>query len=282
MKTTRGLRRKRWQLADQTIYRSCKWASVYYRLGSPCFLSWKYKLGLSKSLIIGVVRGTIQLVAVGYILLWAFRQSDPWVLAALILFMVGAASESALKRLGGLQNEKSRRKYRWILFTAIFLGAGLTVSYLEFVVIRPTPLWEGRYLVPLAGMIVANAMNSAALGVERFRSELELRSGEIETLLALGATQQQAVLKTVQVSASAAMLPAINMLMVLGIVALPGMMSGQILAGESPLTAVRYQLLICFSIAATAAIVTWVSIQMTQKLYFTKNDQFIRSQDSGD
>lgn len=218
-------------------------------VGISLFLSWKYKLGLSKSLIIGVVRGTIQLVAVGYILLWAFRQSDPWVLAALILFMVGAA---------------------------------LTVSYLEFVVIRPTPLWEGRYLVPLAGMIVANAMNSAALGVERFRSELELRSGEIETLLALGATQQQAVLKTVQVSASAAMLPAINMLMVLGIVALPGMMSGQILAGESPLTAVRYQLLICFSIAATAAIVTWVSIQMTQKLYFTKNDQFIRSQDSGD
>lgn len=115
-------------------------------VGISLFLSWKYKLGLSKSLIIGVVRGTIQLVAVGYILLWAFRQSDPWVLAALILFMVGAASESALKRLGGLQNEKSRRKYRWILFTAIFLGAGLTVSYLEFVVIRPTPLWEGRYL----------------------------------------------------------------------------------------------------------------------------------------
>ena len=96
-------------------------------VGISLFLSWKYKLGLSKSLIIGVVRGTIQLVAVGYILLWAFRQSDPWVLAALILFMVGAASESALKRLGGLQNEKSRRKYRWILFTAIFLGAGLTV-----------------------------------------------------------------------------------------------------------------------------------------------------------
>ncbi len=191
-------------------------------------------------------------------------------------------TSSFLKRLGGLQNEKSRRKYRFILFAAIFLGAGLTVSYLEFVVIRPTPLWEGRYLVPLAGMIVTNAMNSAALGVERFRSELDLRAGEIETLLALGATQQQAVLKTVQLSASAAMLPAINMLMVLGIVALPGMMSGQILAGESPLIAVRYQLLICFSIAATAAIVTWVSIQMTQKLYFTKDDQFIRTQDSGD
>ena len=153
---------------------------------------------------------------------------------------------------------------------------------IQFVVIRPTPLWEGRYLVPLAGMIVTNAMNSAALGVERFRSELDLRAGEIETLLALGATQQQAVLKTVQLSASAAMLPAINMLMGLGIVALPGIMSGQILAGESPLIAVRYQLLICFSIAATAAIVTWVSIQMTQKLYFTKDDQFIRTQDSGD
>lgn len=93
-------------------------------VGIALFLSWKYKLCLSKPLIIGVVRGTVQLVAVGYILLWAFRQSDPWILAALILFMMGAASQAALKRLGGLQNEKSRRKYRFILFAAIFLGAG--------------------------------------------------------------------------------------------------------------------------------------------------------------
>lgn len=244
-------------------------------------LSIKYKLGLTKQLIIGVIRGSIQLVAVGYILLWAFRESNPWILAALILFMVGAAAQAATKRLTGIQNAKTRRKYRSILFAAIFLGSVLTVSYLEFIVIRPTPLWEGRYLIPLAGMLVTNAMNSAALGVERYRSELDLRRGEIETLLALGATKEQAGLKTVQISASAAMLPAINMLMVLGIVALPGMMSGQILAGESPLVAVRYQLLICFCIAATAAIVTWVGIQMTQKLYFTKDDQFIRAEDSG-
>ena len=76
-------------------------------VGIALFLSWKYKLGLSKPLIIGVIRRTAQLVAVGYILLWAFRQSDPWILAALILFMIGAASQAALKRLGGLQNAKA-------------------------------------------------------------------------------------------------------------------------------------------------------------------------------
>lgn len=76
-----------------------------------------------------------------------------------------------------------------------FLGAGLTVSYLEFVVIRPTPLWEGRYLVPLAGMIVANAMNSAALGVERFRSELELRSGRLRHCWRLGQRSSRPCLK---------------------------------------------------------------------------------------
>lgn len=116
--------------------------------------------------------------------------------------MVGAASESALKRLGGLQNEKVGEVSGGSCLPRFSWG-GFTVSYLDLC-IRPHASLEGRYLVPLAGMIVANAMNSAALGVERFRSELELRSGEIETLLALGATQQQAVLKTVQVSASAA------------------------------------------------------------------------------
>lgn len=69
-------------------------------VGISLFLSWKYKLGLSKSLIIGVVRGTIQLVAVGYILLWAFRQSDPWVLAALILFFGGGGFRVRFKTLG--------------------------------------------------------------------------------------------------------------------------------------------------------------------------------------
>lgn len=246
------------------------------------FLSYRYRLGLTKPLIIGVIRGTIQLVAVGYILLWAFRQNNPWVMCALLLFMVGAATQAASKRLSGLNTLKRRRTYQRILFASIFLGSMLTVAYLEFVVVRPEPLWEGRYIIPLGGMLVAQAMNAAALSVERYRSELELRTGEVQTLLALGANTQQATEQTVKASASAAMLPSINMLMVLGIVALPGMMSGQILAGESPLVAVRYQLLICFCIAATAAIVTWVGIRMTQKLYFTSADQLIPIQDSDD
>lgn len=243
-------------------------------------LSMYYKLGLTKSLIIGVIRGSIQLVAVGYILLWVFAQDNPWVIGALLLFMVGAAAQAACKRISGLNSRRMRWIYQKILFASIFLGSMCTLGYLQFIVVRPEPIWEGRYIISLGGMMVAQAMNAGALVVERYRSELELRADEIETLLALGATKSQASLQAVRTACSAAMMPSINLLMVLGIVALPGMMSGQILAGESPLLAVRYQLLICFSIAAAAAIVSFVAIRMAESLYFTKYDQFIRVDDA--
>lgn len=243
-------------------------------------LSLYYKLGLTKSLIIGVIRGSIQLVIVGFVLLWVFKENNPWVISALLIFMVGAAAQAACKRVEGLNNRRIRWIYQKILFISIFLGSMCTLGYLEFIVVRPEPLWEGRYIISLGGMMVAQAMNAGALVVERYRSELELRAEEIETLLALGATANQATLTTVKTACAAAMMPAINLLMVLGIVALPGMMSGQVLAGVSPLLAVRYQLLICFSIAAAASIVSFIAIKMSQKLYFTKFDQFIRVKDA--
>ena len=244
------------------------------------FLSVKHRLGLTKSLIIGVIRGSVQLVAVSYILLWIFKENNPWVISAFLIFMVGAAAQAACKRISGLDSKKMRRTYQKILFVSIFLGSMCTLGYLQFVVVRPEPLWEGRYIVSLGGMLIAQAMNAAALVVERYRSELELRTDEIETLLALGANVEQATRETVRAASAAAMLPAINMLMVLGIVALPGMMSGQILAGVSPLLAVRYQLLICFCIAAGSAIVSFIAIKMTQRMYFTLFDQFNLIQDA--
>lgn len=244
------------------------------------FLSIKHRLGLTKSLIIGVARGTVQLVAVSYILLWIFKENNPWVICAFLIFMVAAASQAAVKRITGLNTKKAKRIYQRILFVSIFLGSICTLGYLQFVVVRSQPLWEGRYIVSLGGMLVAQAMNAASLVIERYRSELELRADEIEMLLAMGANVEQATARTVRAASAAAMLPAINMLMVLGIVALPGMMSGQILAGVNPLLAVRYQLLICFCIAAVAAIVAYVAIKMTERLYFTKADQFMQIRDT--
>lgn len=238
-------------------------------------LSIGYKLGLTKSLIVGAIRGTVQLVIVSYILLWVFSLNDPWVISALLIVMVGAATQAAGNRIKGLDTRKKRWIYQKILFVSIFISSIVTLAYLQFVVLRTQPLWEGRYIVPLGGMIIGQSMNAGSLVVERFRSELDIRTGEIETLLALGATTNQAALSSVRMSCGAALMPIVNMLMVLGIVSLPGLMSGQILSGVSPLLAVRYQLLICFAMVASNALVAWLCLAQAKKIYFTSVDQFI-------
>ncbi len=244
------------------------------------FLSIRYKLGLTTSLIVGVIRGTVQLLIVGYILVWVFRLDNPWLICACLVFMVSAATQAACKRIKGLDTRKKRWIYQKILFASILIGGMCTLGYLQFIVVRTEPLWDGRYLIPLGGMILGQSMNAGALVVERYRNELSLRSGEIETLLSLGADPDEASRSAVRAACGAALLPTINKLMVLGIVALPGMMSGQILSGVSPLLAVRYQLLICFAMTASASVVAWLALRMAQRLYFTKEAQFIPVQDA--
>ncbi len=239
-------------------------------------LSLYYKLNMTKALLYGVIRGTVQLGIMGYVLVWVFAQDDPWIIAALLIFMIGAAAQAGGKRIKGVDSPRIRRFLIWVLFCSILLGSMTALAYLQFVVVRPEPLWDGKYIIPLGGMMIAQGMNAGALAVERYRSELELRADEIQTLLALGATSFEASRTSVQTAIGAAMTPSINGLVVLGIVALPGMMSGQILAGVDPLLAVRYQLLVCFGISSVAALVSWISIHMTRRLYFTKDDQFIR------
>ncbi|WP_308515174.1 iron export ABC transporter permease subunit FetB [uncultured Turicimonas sp.] len=245
-------------------------------LGIVILLSAVYRLELIKSLVIAVVRACIQLGIMGYLLVWVFAQDNPWVISLLLIIMVAFASQASERALKGIASKKIKFKIIKILFISIALGALSVLCYLQFVVVRPEPLWEGKYIIPLGGMLIAQSMVAGSLAVERLRSEFEARADEIETLLALGATSAEASRESVKVAMTAALMPIINSMMVLGIVALPGMMSGQILAGVSPLLAVRYQLLIFFCIAASAALVSWLSIRMVRSLFFTRDDQFIR------
>lgn len=245
-------------------------------------LSLIYKLGLVKSLFIAVFRSCVQLGIVGYLLVWIFSQDNPWIISGLLILMVAFAAQAAERALKGITERKLKYKVMGILFISISVGALLVLAYLQFVVIRPKPMWDGRYIVPLGGMLIAQSMIAGSLAIERLRSEFDTRADEIETLLALGATSNEASLDAVKASMTAALMPTINSMMVLGIVSLPGLMSGQILAGVSPLLAVRYQLLIYFCIAASAALVSFLSVKMVKNLFFTADDQFIRLESPDD
>jgi putative ABC transport system permease protein len=122
-------------------------------------------------------------------------------------------------------------------------------------------------------MIVGNAMNGAALAAERLASEMDARRAEVEAHLALGASASQAAEEPVRRALRAALLPAVNGLMVVGLVTLPGMMTGQILAGASPLLAVRYQIVVAFMLAGAVAVTSVVVVLLYRRAFFTDAEQ---------
>jgi putative ABC transport system permease protein len=157
----------------------------------------------------------------------------------------------------------------------MLVGAGLTLAYVDAVVLRLRPWYDPQYLIPLFGMIIGNAMNGAALAAERLNGEMELRRGEVEALLALGASPARASAEAVRRALVAALMPTVNMLMVVGLVSLPGMMTGQIIAGSSPLTAVRYQIVVVFMLAGAVAVTAVVVALWYRRTFFTAAEQLV-------
>jgi putative ABC transport system permease protein len=234
--------------------------------------SWQ-RLGLGKSIVVGAIRATVQLVAIGYVLLWLFAADRWYYTLALMIVMVIVATFTATDRQS--DDPAVRKRLRPILGVAILAGAVATIAYVTVVVVQVTPWYSPRYLIPLFGMIVANAMNTAALAAERLGAEMEARRGEIEAYLAIGASPMQASAEPVRKALTAAMIPAVNGLAVVGVVALPGMMTGQILAGASPILAVRYQLVVVFMLTAASAITAAVAMHFYRRTFFSPAEQLL-------
>jgi putative ABC transport system permease protein len=226
------------------------------------------KLGLGKDFVVGAVRTVLQLALVGYVLVYIFALDRWYLVIAALLFMLAVATYTAVDRQKG-----SRRALLGITASAMLLGSGLTLVYVGAVVVRMDPWYNPRYLIPLFGMIVGNAMNAAALAAERLRSEMEGRRSEVEAYLALGASPDRASREPVRQSLLASLIPTVNGLMVVGLVSIPGMMTGQLIAGASPLTAFRYQIVVMFMLASSVAITAAVVTLWYRRTFFTEAEQ---------
>lgn len=214
-------------------------------------LSVALRLGLERRLLVASVRTVVQLLLVGYVLDFVFALRAPgWVLL-LGVIMVALAGHAAVGRVGG--------RFRGIyagsflsLLASSFLITGVAVG----LIVRPEPWFEPQYVIPLLGMILGNALNGVSLGLDRFLEGLARRRDQVEQLLALGATRWEAAQDVVRDAIRSGMTPTLNTMMVVGVVSLPGMMTGQILAGADPADAVRYQIVIMFLIASATALGT--------------------------
>jgi putative ABC transport system permease protein len=204
-------------------------------------IQWRWSLSAGTT-IYAVVRMLSQLLVIGYVLVFLFRSDSPLVVSAVLLIMISVASWIALRPLGD-----QRPRLYWVSVAAITAGSLPVLILATQVVININPWYEPRYLIPLAGMIFANTMNSVSIAAERYHAEL-------------GTGHEFAQAR--QHAFQAAMNPLINSLLAVGLVSLPGMMTGQVLSGVSPLIAARYQILVmCMLFGAsgigTACFVYW-------------------------
>lgn len=212
-------------------------------------LSMWQKLDLEKEITIATIRSAVQLLAIGYVLEFVFRGNHPvWIL--LILFvMIGVAARSASLR-GQTAGVPRLRTFALIMSTIAITETVTMGLLLSFTIIPFSP----QYVIPISGMIIGNAMVVAGLYRVTFQREMETSRNEFEAWLALGATMKQALLPTVRRAVTLSLNPTIDSMKTVGLVQLPGMMTGMIVAGASPLEAVRYQILIMFSFSSSAAI----------------------------
>jgi putative ABC transport system permease protein len=216
------------------------------------------------------VRMGLQLIAVGYLLHLVFAMRSPLSVIAILLAMVGFA----LQVMGSRIKRKMPHFYR-VMGTSIFIGCGSVTFIFCGLVVGYSPWYDPRYLIPLAGMIIGNSMNAASLAAERLASELHGRRDEIETAICLGATARQASESSVRSAFRAAMMPTINTMAAMGIVSLPGMMTGQILSGTEPVVAVRYQVAIMCAITGAVAVTSYLILLQGYRRYFTVADQLV-------
>lgn len=232
--------------------------------------AWE-RLGLEWSLAIATGRTVLQLLVVGYILEFIFALNNPWAVLAVLLVMLTIAAIVARNRIS--------KKYPALLplvWGSILISTALTLCYTNLLVIQPPSWYEPQYLIPLAGIVLGNAMNGAAIAGERLVSTFNASKLEIETHLSLGATPEQAVAQYRKDAIKAGLIPTLNQMMVVGIVTLPGIITGQLLSGVNPLDASSYQILIMFMLAFANLVTTLLVTQGLCRQFFNQAAQLKR------
>lgn len=235
------------------------------------FLIKKWRLDLERTLLIGTVRTFIQLTIMGYILTWFFKQ-EHWAFMLMLLFiMILIASYEGSRR-----QKQNIPHFFSAMFIALLGSAIVVLGTIIFFILEVEPWFSPYAAIPIGGMIIGNGLNSSSLTANRFVGEMKHREKEIETLLALGATPKEAVYEAMKTSINAALIPNINGMMTVGIVQIPGVMTGQILAGIDPIVAVRYQIMIMYMWFTSSALANLILLGLVYRQYFTKNMQLRR------
>ncbi len=220
-------------------------AGVAGLFGSAWALSAWQKLGISRDLGWSALRATVQLGLMGLVLGWLFRQQSPALLVLFLLFMILAAGRFNRQRGAGIPHAY------WIGVASIFAATFLTLGWM---LMSGLVTWKGESLVPVGGMVIGNAMNAVSLALNRLRSEVDQREDMLLAMLALGANERQAMRQLYAMVVRSSLIPTIDSLKSVGMIHIPGITAGMILAGMPPLSAVSMQLVVMLMLTAAVSL----------------------------
>ncbi len=233
-------------------------------------LAARMQLSVSGQLLVAGVRTTVQLLLVGLVLKTVFENAQLHWIVIIAMVMLTAAAWEVLSR-------QKRRLRGWWGFGAgafaMFISSFLITLFALLIIIQADPWYSPQYLIPLLGMLLGNTMNGIALGMDRLIQDAWQQRLMIEQRLMLGQTGVEAIADIRRNSMRAGMIPIINAMATAGIVSLPGMMTGQILAGAPPVEAVKYQILIMFLITAGTGFGVITVLHLISKRMFDARDR---------
>lgn len=231
-------------------------------------LSSTQRLGLEITLVSASGQTILQLLVAGYVLAIVFTLNNPILIVGILIVMLAIATIVTRNRIG-----KKIPQISSLVFGSIFFSTTLSVSYTIVLIIQPETWYDPQYLIPLGAIVLGQVMNGTAIAGERLVNAISNSTQEIETHLSLGATPQQAVATYRQDAIRAGLIPTTNSMMVIGLVGLPSLMSGQLLSGIDALNAASYQILIMLMLVFANFITTWLVTQGLTRQFFNAQAQ---------
>ncbi|WP_070963135.1 ABC transporter permease [Vibrio sonorensis] len=241
----------------------------------PIWLNSRLQLGIGKDVLVGVTRMTLQLILVGVYLEYLFSLNSLTVSALWLLAMVLIGASSILSKSRLPQGQ---------LLTLVSSGLICALFPLLFIicllVVQPVPFYHPQYLIPLAGMLLGNSLSGNIIALQNLFSAFEQRRDEYEAAISLGAKPSYACKPFVQEAMQKSLAPTLASMTTMGLVTLPGMMTGQILGGASPIIAIKYQLMIMVAIFVMLTVSVGITLSLVIKTQIDPNGRLLVKQKS--
>lgn len=230
----------------------------------PMIISYRENLGLGKEIIVSIIRAIIQLIVIGYILDTIFGIENLAFTIILVIIIIFNAAINSKNRGGQIKNVTV------ISFISIAIGTLITILVL---VLSGSIKFTPNEIIPVAGMIVSNSMVAIGLSYRNLNTSFKNRRAEVEVKLSLGADIKESSKDIIRESIKLAIIPTIDSAKTLGIVSLPGMMTGLILGGVPPMEAIKFQIMVTFMILSSASISTLIATYLCYKDFFNNRKQ---------